>query len=76
MEMLAWAILALIVFGISGISSAVREARRSASTVITVWSRANDYAQVGVSKLDEKVMESMNITKEQLEQLLKEAENK
>lgn len=76
MEVLAWAVLALIVFGISGISAAVREARRSASTVITVWSRANDYATVGVSKLDEKVMSSMNITKEELDRLLKEAENK
>lgn len=76
MELLAWAVLALIVFGISGVSASIREARRSASLVVSAWSRTNDYATIGLSKLDEKVMSSMNITKEELEQLLKEAEEK
>lgn len=76
MELLLWAILALIIFGISGISSAVREARRSAFVAVTAWSRVNDYASVGISKLDAKVMESLSITKEELDRLLKEAEEK
>ena len=76
MELLLWAILALIIFGISGIASAIHEARRSATIVVSAWSRCNDYATIGMSKLDQKVMESMSITKEELERLLKETKKK